>query len=218
MKIKGLIFDLDGTLLDTLPVCYIGFRTALKEFVHRDYSNEDINQLFGPSEEGIFQRLVPEQWEECLECYLETYDKVHPEYSDPFPGIEKALTLLLARKIKLAIVSGKGPKSMDLSLKHSGLGKYFSVVETGFEHGPDKPSRIRKVLESWVFDPSEVAYIGDTPHDIEDSKEVGTIPLAAVWTGTARTKGVLDKGPKEFFTNVSDFINWIEDNVDVSES
>jgi pyrophosphatase PpaX len=214
MKIKGLIFDLDGTLLDTLPVCYIGFRTTLKKFLNREYSDEDINQLFGPSEEGIFQRLVPELWEECMECYLDTYDRVHPEYSDPFPGIVRALDLLLDLKVKLAIVSGKGPKSMVLSLKHSGLERYFTVVETGFEHGPDKPSRIRKVLEIWDYDPGDVAYIGDTPHDIEDSREVGTIPFGAVWAGTARTKGVLDKRPTEYFTDVSEFIKWIEDNVE----
>lgn len=214
MKLKGLIFDLDGTLLDTLPVCYIGFRVALKRFLNRDYTDGEIDQLFGPSEEGIFKKLVPEKWEDCLKTYLKAYDKVHPDYAEPFPGIEQALDSLQKRKVKLAIVSGKGPRSMELSLKHSGLAKYFEVVETGSEQGPVKPSRIKRVLGIWDSSPSEVAYIGDTPHDIEDSDEVGTISLAAAWSGTARAKGVSDIEAAATFGDVFEFIRWIEKEVE----
>ena len=216
MKIKGLIFDFDGTLLETFPVCYVGFRTALKKFTGRDYSEEEIKMLFGPTEEGIFQRLLPEQWKECLALYLETYDQAHRDYAEPFPGIEQALDLLSARNVKLAIVSGKGPASMRLSLKHSRLERYFPLIVTGSEEGPDKPRRIKKVLEAWGCQPDEVAYIGDIPHDIEDSREAGTIPLGAVWAGSASKNEVLAMKPAETFTTVNDFIKWIEEHVELN--
>ncbi|CAA7600006.1 HAD-like domain protein [Acididesulfobacillus acetoxydans] len=214
MRLKGMICDLDGTLLDTLPVCYLSFRAVFRRYLNRDYSDREIDQLFGPSEEGIFKRLVPDKWEDCLATYLATYDKVHPEYAQPFPGIAEALDLLQKRRVKLAIVSGKGPRSMELSLKHSGLAQYFEVVETGSEQGPVKPLRIKKVLEIWGCDPSEVAYLGDTPQDMKDSHEVGTISLAAAWSGTARTEGISDTEAVATFAQVKDFRRWIEENVE----
>src|SRR6266540_1983478 len=105
MKIKGVIFDLDGTLLNTLPVCYSGFRSTLLKFLGREYSDAEISTLFGPSEEGVLKRLLPDKWEESLQYYLDAYDQAHLEYAEPFPGIEAALALLTERNIRLAIVS-----------------------------------------------------------------------------------------------------------------
>ncbi|KLU61536.1 pyrophosphatase PpaX [Peptococcaceae bacterium CEB3] len=214
MRLKGLICDLDGTLLDTLPVCYLSFRAVFRRYLNRDYTDREIDQLFGPSEEGIFKKLVPDKWEDCLATYLATYDKVHPEYAQPFPGIAEALGLLQKRRVKLAIVSGKGPRSMELSLKHSGLARYFKVVVTGSEQGPVKPLRIRRVLEIWGSAPADVAYLGDTPHDMKDSREVGTISLAAAWSGTARAAGISATEATATFAEVRDFIRWIEESVE----
>jgi phosphoglycolate phosphatase-like HAD superfamily hydrolase len=74
MKIRGMIFDLDGTLLNSLPVCYSGFRSTLRKFLGREYSDAKINALFGPSEEGMLKKLLPDQWEESLQYYLAAYE------------------------------------------------------------------------------------------------------------------------------------------------
>ena len=60
MRLHGVIFDLDGTLGDTLPACFVAFRRALEGFSAREYTDAEIAALFGPSEEGMIQRLVPE--------------------------------------------------------------------------------------------------------------------------------------------------------------
>lgn len=213
MKLKGFIFDLDGTLLNTLPVCYIGFRKVLLKFMGREYTDQEIAALFGPSEEGIFKKFFPDRWEECLESYLDEYDKAHPNFADPFPGIEDALKLLLQREIKLGIVSGKGLGSMAISLKHSGLGKYFEIIISGSEHGANKPTHINEVLRTWNYKPQDVAYIGDMPYDIIAAKEVGTISIGALWADTARVQQVLDMKPSFSFTNINSFIEWIEKTV-----
>lgn len=213
MELKGMIFDLDGTLLDTLPVCYIGFRQTLGKHLGREFDDQEINSLFGPSEEGIFKKLVPENWQQCLADYLAAYDLAHPDYADPFPGIEEALTLLQERDVQLGIVSGKGPGSMDISLRHSRLGRFFETVVTGSEYGAAKPVHISQVLAQWGMPPAEAAYIGDTSYDIRAAREVGVLPLGAIWAKTARTKGVAEEQPAALFSGVDAFVRWIQENL-----
>ena len=63
MNLGGLIFDLDGTLTDTLPVALAAFREAVRVYSDRSYTDEEIVARFGPTEEGMLQRLVPDRWE-----------------------------------------------------------------------------------------------------------------------------------------------------------
>lgn len=213
MKLKGLIFDLDGTLLNTLPVCYSGFRKTLLEFAGREYSDQEIAAMFGPSEEGIFKKLFPSSWRESLQFYLLEYDRIHPEYAEPFTGIVEALTLLQERKVKLALVSGKGPGSMEISLKHSGLGRFFDIVRTGSEERASKPDHLKEVLKVWDYSPEEVAYVGDMAYDMSSAKEVGVYAIGAVWAKTAHAQKVLEMNPEVTFDNVRSFIEWIQETL-----
>jgi len=61
MKVKGIIFDMDGTLGDTMAVLCEAFRCAFEQFMGRRYSDREIAALFGATEEGIFQRVVPDR-------------------------------------------------------------------------------------------------------------------------------------------------------------
>ena len=79
MRLDGMIFDLDGTLGDTLPVCFAAFRTTFQSCLGRDYFDREIRAMFGPSEEGIFERLMPGNAEGCAEGLLEL---VVPERPD----------------------------------------------------------------------------------------------------------------------------------------
>lgn len=213
MKLRGFIFDLDGTLLNTLPLCYIGFRSTLLKFTGREYSDNEIKDLFGPSEEGVFKKLLPEKWEESLQHYLDIYDKSHKEYSKPFPGIEELLSLLIKRNIRLGIVSGKGSGTMTISLRHSGLDKYFEVVQTGSANGANKPTNIKKIISSWNFNPQEVAYVGDMAYDIISAKEAGTVSIGVIWANTMNRQRVLETKPDFAFDMVQKFLEWIEVNI-----
>ena len=77
MHIDGMIFDLDGTLAETLPVCFGAFREVFASYLGRSYDDAEIYALFGPSEEGILQQLLAERWESGLRDYLVAYDRLH---------------------------------------------------------------------------------------------------------------------------------------------
>lgn len=134
MPLKGFIFDLDGTLGDTLPVCFAAFRETFRFYLGRDYSDREIRAMFGPTEEGILQKLLAEHWEEGLRHYLDAYREAHALCAEPFPGMREALDLLRANNVRLAVVTGKGPRSAELSLEALGLVDAFDMVEIGRAH------------------------------------------------------------------------------------
>jgi pyrophosphatase PpaX len=216
MRLAGVIFDLDGTLGDTLPVCFAAFRRTLDEFSARHYTDKEIAGLFGPSEEGIIQRLVPDRWEACLKAYLTAYERESARNARLFPGIETALRLLKERGVALAIVTGKGSRSAAISLKDLGLAEHFDLVETGSPAGGIKPQAIRMLLSKWDVLPQQVAYVGDAPSDIEAAREAGVIPLAAAWDATSDPQALAASRPLVTFPKVEDFIEWIDRNVEVN--
>jgi pyrophosphatase PpaX len=214
MQLDGMIFDLDGTLTDTFRVCFAAFREALQPVMGRTYSDEEIMARFGPSEEGMFQRWAPDRWEECMRRYLAAYEREHRRVARTFPGIETALGLLKTRAIRLAVVTGKGPRSAAISLTQLGIGPYFDSVETGSPDGAVKPHRIQRVLERWGVPASRVAYLGDVPSDVEASHIVGVQPLAAAWDERSDAGALRALDPLEVFDTVPQFIRWIETTVE----
>ena len=209
-----MIFDLDGTLTDTFRVCFIAFREALQTSTGQTFTDEDIMARFGPSEEGMLQRWVPDRWEACLQRYLTVYAREHRRIARTFPGIQTALDALRNRGVPLAVVTGKGPQSAAISLTQLGLTPYFDCVETGSPEGSVKPRCLRKVLAHWGIAPSGVAYLGDVTSDIEASRAVGLLPLAAAWEERSDSAALRALKPFAVFDTVAEFIHWIDTTVE----
>ncbi|MCL6432413.1 MAG: HAD family hydrolase [Anaerolineae bacterium] len=214
LRLTSVLCDMDGTLGHTTRVCWAAFRAALEEHLGRQYSDAEITALFGPSEEGVFQRLVPDRWQACLQSFLVAYEREHDRCPAPFPGIESALRSLRSRGVRLGIVTGKGPGSAAISLRRLGLGGYFDAVETGSPKGAVKATLIRRLLGRWNLAPEEAAYIGDHPSDMWAAREAGVLPLAAAWATTAAPEALRACGPAWVFGTVEELSAWIEANLE----
>lgn len=214
MQLDGMIFDLDGTLTDTFVVCFNAFRETIRCVLGRCPTDDEIFAHFGPSEEGMFQRWVPDRWESCLQIYLSLYEREHQRIGRVFPGVETALDALKSRGIPLAVVTGKGPRSTAISLAQLRLAPYFDCIETGVPGGSIKPRGIQRIVERWGVPPSHVAYLGDVPSDIEASRAVGVVPLAAAWETRANADALRALKPLAVFDAVPDFIEWINRDVE----
>ena len=199
-------------------MCFAAFRPTIETFIGRHLSDDEIMATFGPSEDGIIQRLVPDRWQECLAAYLERYEREHARCTAPFSGIERALALLQRRGARLAIVTGKGAVSAAISLRHLGVAHWFDAVETGVPQGGVKPASIKRVLARWGARPDEVAYVGDATADVDAAKEAGVIALAAAWAATTRAEELAARGPLAMFSSVADFVDWIEANVETTSN
>jgi pyrophosphatase PpaX len=209
--IRAVCFDLDGTLADTLPVVYSAFQHVTQRFLGRTYSEEEIARLFGPSEEGIIRRLLPKnQWDDGIRAFHVAYEKAHASCKTPYEGIDTALVLLKKKGVLLAVVTGKGAISTNLSLEKLGLMRHFDLIESGSVSGDNKASALRKILENWKLKPSELAYVGDSASDMRVAKNVGVIALGASW-GNGANLNQLKQDATNVFLTVSSFIGWIND-------
>ena len=166
LRVRAFIFDIDGTLSDTVGVCIEAIRLALLRFDGRYWCDYEIEAQFGVSEEGIFQRLLPDRWEQAMDSYIEAYSQLHPIISKPINGLREMLALLSKHSVPMGIVTGKGPRSAEVTLNALKYGRFFSHVELGSPNGSVKTERILKLAHEWRIPPADIAYLGDTPYDV----------------------------------------------------
>src|SRR5664279_3077850 len=145
-KIKALIFDLDGTVANTLPLCILAFRNSIEPLINRTISDEEIIATFGPSEEGTIMALAPNHYKKGITDYLYHYEALHNMCPQAFDGIKEMLTFLQSRQAHIAMVTGKGKYSTDISLQRFGIKNFFEFIETGSPQGPISAKGIQTVL------------------------------------------------------------------------
>ncbi|HEY5728015.1 MAG TPA: HAD hydrolase-like protein, partial [Acidimicrobiia bacterium] len=201
---------LDGTLGDTLPVCFVAFRATFERFLGVTYTDEEIRAMFGPTEEGMFLARTPDAFDDALAHYLEGYAANHHLCPTPFAGIVDVLDRLDDRGVSVAVVTGKGPNSTRISLEQWGLEGRFDRVEPGGDHGAIKPGRMTAVVTGWGVDPATVVAIGDVPGDVIAGRAAGVVPVAAAWSPLADPRALTASGPDAIFNEVTDFATWLD--------
>lgn len=202
-RFRGVIFDLDGTLGNTLPVCISAFREAIEPYAGRAISDAEIIATFGPTEEGTVRALAPDNFTECLEDYLRHYTAHHETCPAPFEGITELLLELQQVGVRLGLVTGKGHRSTEISLRRFSMDTLFEFIETGSPHGPRKAGGIRQIVAKWGMEPANVVYVGDAPSDIHAAHEAGTAVVAAAWAETADAEILASLHPDALLTSVA---------------
>jgi len=213
-SIKSVIFDLDGTLGNTLPLCIAAFRKSIEPLINRAISDEEIIATFGPSEEGTIKILAPDDYQKGVSSYLEFYSELHSVCPDPFDGINNLLNALRDKSVRIAMVTGKGKYSTKISLEKFGIDQYFEAIETGIADGPRKPEGIQNIVDLFSeVKKDEFIYVGDAPSDIIACKQVGVFVVAAAWAETAETEKLKELNPDILFDNIKDFSAWLMLNI-----
>jgi len=213
-RIKAVIFDLDGTLGNTVPLCVEAFKKSIEPLINRTVSDAEIIATFGPSEEGTIMALVPDFYEKGISSYLYFYESLHDRCPEPFDGVVNLLHFLKDRQIRLAMVTGKGKYSTEISLRKFGLTHFFEKIETGHQSGPRKSEGILAVFNFFDdINKNEMIYVGDAPGDIEACKKVGIPIVAAAWADTAEPEKLKELMPEQLFYSIHDFTNWISSKI-----
>lgn len=208
--LNGLIFDFDGTVADTLPVCIATFRGTIEKFTGRRMPEPEIVAMFGPSEEGMVRQMMPDRYDEAMQYYFSLYEEVHHICTEPYPGMADCVRLLRERNIGVGLVTGKSARAAEISLRRVGLAGCFDPIEAGSPDGNIKPKAIQKVLEYWGLRPEEVAYVGDHASDVDSAREAGVRALSAAWGNDWEIGPILERNPDAVFHSVADMMDWIE--------
>lgn len=203
---KAILFDLDGTIGDTLPLCLAAFRKSIEPLANKHVSDREILDTFGPSEEATIKSLVPDdKFDQGLHGYWHWYEKLHDMCPEPFPGIREILEEIRNKGVFLGLVTGKAKTSADMSLRRFGLESFFQDSEYGWPLGPRKFDAITALLKRNSLPAAESVYVGDAPSDITASHEAGVKIAAAAWAGTAEPDRLENLKPDWLLKSIDEF-------------
>lgn len=209
--VQAMIFDLDGTLGDTLPLCLAAFRKAVEPLAVRRVSDAEILETFGPSEEATIKALLPEDmFEKGLHDYWHWYKELHSMCPEPFPGIREVLEKLQKHGIFLGLATGKAKTSADISLDQFNLHRYFVDSEYGWPKGPRKPEALQALIERNNLKAKDIQYVGDVPSDVAAARKAGVIALSAAWAKTAEPGRLEAMQPDRLFHTVAEFSLYVD--------
>lgn len=207
---KAALFDLDGTLTDSMNLSAQAFIYSIKKHLNKDYTPEQVFALFGPGEEEIFLRLDPRLAPDMMDTFLAVYRSRHQELASTYPGVVPLLDWLRGR-IPSAVITGKGRSPALITIEELGLKDYFQVVVTGscvFNHKPH-PEGIFQALARMQTKPDQAFYLGDSPGDIKTARRAGVTALAALW-GARDRELLLKQEPDHAFASPEEFLAWLQ--------
>lgn len=186
-----IIFDIDGTLLDTEKATIYSLQKALKEVTGCEYEYDKLMFTFGiPGDEGL-KPLKIDRISEALELWS-NYMKEYHNLMKVFPGIEDMLKALKHRNITTGIVTSKTDVEYKDDFISFGLADYFmyAVKATDTKLHKPYPDPILKFLEISGADPGSTIYVGDTAYDMKCAAGAGVEFALAVWG--AKNPGSID--------------------------
>lgn len=209
--LRAVIFDLDGTLGNTLPLCIESFRRTVRDLDGRELEDEDITRHFGSSDLGVIQRLFtdcPELVGDAMEKMLFHYEDLHDAMAPaPFPKAVKMLQDLKNLGQIVAMVTGKCMETARITLEKFGMRDVFSMIEPGSPRKVIKGECLLRIADHYGLMPEEMIYVGDTETDILACREVGVPIISAGWAPTTNPEKLEEMNPGNVKTDFEDFIN-----------
>jgi len=178
-----VLFDLDGTVIDSGGIILASMRHATREVLGREYPDEELMRAVGgPGLEAQMRGFDPERVDELVRVYRAHNEPLHEELVC-CTGMEDVLERLRADGRRLGVVTAKRRETVELAFAHVPLGHLFEVVVGGDEterHKPD-PEPLLLAAERLGAAPEETAYVGDSPFDVRAAKAAGMRSVAVTW-------------------------------------
>ncbi len=202
--LQALIFDFDGTIADTVPICVEAFRMTVEPILGRPFTLDDVRSYFGPTEEGIFQKHFPEQCDELLAEFLRRYAELQKGVRETAPGIMELIRDVKSAGVRVALVTAKGWSSCQISLDFYGIANDFEEIRIGSPEGRVKDAAIRDVLDKMGIKPEDSAYVGDAYKDVVSAHKAGVPCWSAAWFASANPSKILENNPERIFYSVAE--------------
>lgn len=184
MKIDTVLFDLDGTLINTNELIIASFLHTLDHYFPNQYTRERVIDFIGPSLNESFGGLNPEKVEEMTLMYRAFNHQKHDELVEEYETVRETVQALHEKGYKLGIVTTKRSETARMGLKLTGLESYFQVlvgIDDVEKVKPD-PEPLMKALAQLGSTPERTVMVGDSQYDILGGKNTGTKTAAVAWT------------------------------------
>lgn len=203
---------MDGTLTRTNQLIFDTFNHVSDIYLNRRYSPEEITAMFGPPENIAIQRLVDAaDTEHAMRDFYNYYTEHHETKADLYDGIREVLEKLRSADIMLALFTGKGRLSTEITLEKFGLHEYFPVVVSGNDVIKHKPAGegIRRALDKMNLTETDAIMIGDSVADVKASREAGIDIALALWDSYSYERVIQYETRYRFYT-IAELNRWID--------
>jgi pyrophosphatase PpaX len=180
-----VLFDLDGTLVDSGRIILASFRHATRTVLEREIPDEVLVAGVGGS--GIVEQMTAidaERVDDLVRAYSEHNEPLHDQL-EAFDGVIELLERLHAQGRRLGIVTAKRRATVQLAFDRLGLESWFGAVvcREQTEHGKPHPEPVLRALELLGATPGEAAFVGDSPYDMGAGRAAGVFTVGVSWGG-----------------------------------
>lgn len=185
MAIRAVLFDLDGTLLDTLSDIAASMNLALLENGFPEHPIDAYRYFVGDGVKTLARRAtgLEEGYEAVLAAYQAHYEKERRNRTRPYEGIAEMLASLSLMKLPLCVFSNKPHADTLAVVKGYFPGVAFARVRGQTEGVPVKPDPqgALQMARELLIDPADFLYVGDTGVDMDCANAAGMVPVGALW-------------------------------------
>jgi phosphoglycolate phosphatase len=189
MKFRAVLFDLDGTLLDTIQDLTDCMNAVLNGFGFPGHDEEACKNFIGDGVEKFALRALPENQrdqgtvDKCVAAMREEYSQHWSRKTRPYDGIPELLDGLASRNLEMAVLSNK-PDDFTKAMVAALLSKWrFDPVEGARPSVPKKPDPTAaiEIAQRLEIPPNEFLYLGDTGTDMKTARNSGMFSVGALW-------------------------------------
>ena len=207
-QIDCILFDLDGTLIDSNQLIIDSFQHTFKTHLGLDVPATEIVHTLGRPLVEILRQYGADKADDMLETFCVFNETRHDTAIKLFPQVKETLTELKSAGIKLAVVTGKRRRLAWRGLRLFGLDAFMTVVVTPEDTSLHKPhpAPVNKALELLAQRPENTLMVGDSPLDIASARAAGTYTAAVNW-GVVPLRFMLAKQPDFIIQTMPDLID-----------
>ena len=194
MRFPVVLFDFDGTVIDSGEIILASMRHATRMVLGREIPREELlATVGGPGLERQMRALDPERVDELVRIYREHNEPLHEELRICV-GMDDVLVALKEQGRKLGIVSAKRRRTVELAFANVEIGHLFDVVVGGDEHEKQKPEPelLLLALDRLDAQPDDAAYVGDSPFDMQAARAAGMRAIGVTWGGIHERSALTD--------------------------
>ena len=214
MSFKGIIFDLDGTLLDTIEDIADSMNRVLSEHNLPTHDTEAYRLFVGSGIKNLVKEALPESHrnEETIQSFFETMYYLYKENcvnkTKPYNGIIDLLNELAKREIKMAILSNKADEMTQQTAGTLLPAEYFSEIAGLTDDAPPKPNpqKALQMSKEMGIAPKDIIYVGDTDVDMQTASNAGMYAVGVLW-GFRGEAELLANGAQKILRNPSELVN-----------
>lgn len=208
MNYKAILFDLDGTLIDTTPLIIESFKHTVTAHLQREFDPAEAIAFFGKPLRDAMEFLAPDKVDDLIVTYREFNHANHDKLARSFSGITEVILKLHNAGLQLAIVTSKKKEMAIRGLTLFNMDKYFNVIiglnET-VRHKPH-PEPVLAALQLLQLAPEDCLMIGDSPFDIRSAKSAGVKTAAVKWSAVPWETILLEK-PDYILYSIEDLLD-----------